>query len=130
MGPEGEGGLPGRRVLRIRRPRLMAAAKREAVIPEHVVERLLQAAGTELILVGGQALKVWMDRYGVSLPASLSYVSRDVDFLAESAAAADAVRRLARALGGHATFPKRRAALTALVGQAMKDVSVDEVFNV
>jgi hypothetical protein len=108
----------------------VTARKREAVIPHEVVDRLLVVASEKLVLVGGQALKVWMDRYGVKLPAKIPYVSRDVDFLAESAADAEAVRRLARALGGRAVFPKRRAALTSLVGQAVKDISEDEVFNV
>lgn len=106
------------------------ATKREAVVPKEIVDRLLAAASDALILVGGQALKLWMDRYGVTLPAEIAYVSRDVDFLAESAADSESVRRLARALGGRAIFPRRRAALTALVGQAVKDISDDEVFNV
>ena len=108
----------------------MAPAKREAIVPRALVDELLGAAGAELVLVGGQALKLWMDRYGVEMPARIAYVSRDVDFLAASAADAEAVRRLARALGGRTVFPKRRAALTALVGQAVKDISEDEVFNV
>lgn len=108
----------------------MSAAKREAVIPASLVERLLVAATEELILVGGQALKVWMDRYGVKPPPNIAYVSRDVDFLAASVTDTEAVRRLARTLGGRTVFPRRRAALTALVGQAVKEISGDEVFNV
>jgi hypothetical protein len=108
----------------------MSPPKREAVIPPQLVERLLAAAGEELILVGGQALKMWMDRYGIELPARIAYVSRDVDFLAASVTDDESVRRLARAIGGRTVFPERRAALTALVGQAVKDISDDEVFNV
>jgi hypothetical protein len=108
----------------------MARDQREAIVPAGVVEALLGAAGDRLVLVGGQALKVWMDRYGVTMPARVSYVSRDVDFLAESASDTGAVRRLARALGGRTVFPRRRAALTALVGQAVKSISDHEVLNV
>lgn len=79
--------------------------------------KLVAEASETLVLIGGQALKVWVDRYEVTLPAQLAYVSSDVDFLAESAASVDAVRLLARALEGRAIFPKRRAARTALVGQ-------------
>ncbi|MBX3188745.1 MAG: hypothetical protein KF819_17135 [Labilithrix sp.] len=104
---------------------------RELVVPKETVRRLLrEATELDLLLVGGQALKLWVERYRVVLPDEFAYVSRDVDFLAPSAAASDVVRKLARALGGRAVFPRRRAALTALVGQAVKDVSDDEVFNV
>ncbi len=82
------------------------------------------------MLIGGQALKVWVDLYEVTLPAQFAYVSSDVEFLAESAASVDAVRVLARALGGTAIFPKRRGALTALVGRAVKLVGDDALFNV
>lgn len=108
----------------------MGAAKRQAIVPEDVVDKLLGAASTRLVLVGGQALKVWMDRYRVAMPGGFTYVSRDVDFLAESARDTDDVRRLARALGGHTVFPRRRAALTALVGQVVLDRPDGEVFNV
>jgi hypothetical protein len=108
----------------------MVAAKQQAIVPREVVEKLLRAAGDKLVLVGGQALKLWMDRYGLELPERIAYVSRDVDFLAESAADTESVRRLARALGGRTIFPRRRAALTALIGQAVKELSEGEVLNV
>lgn len=108
----------------------MSPPKREAILPREVIERVLDAAGTELIVVGGQSLAFWMDRYGISMPAGFSYVSRDLDLLAPSADASADVRRLARALGGRAVLPRRRMAITALVGQAVKDVSADEFFNV
>ena len=104
-------------------------AARQAIVPPAIVDRLL-AAAADLVLVGGQSLKAWMDRYDVTMPREMSYVSRDVDFLARSAADSDSVRRLARALGGAAQFPRRRAALTALIGQATKDVGDGEVYNV
>ena len=105
-------------------------AKREAIVPKELVDKLLLAAGETLVLVGGQALKVWMDRYEVVMPPRIAYVSRDVDFLADSSADTEAVRRLARMLGGRAIFPRRRAAVSALVGQAVREISEDEVFNV
>jgi hypothetical protein len=105
------------------------AARKQAVAPSDVVESLLRATGTRLILVGGQALAFWMDRYGVEMPGRIAYVSRDIDFLAESVADVDEVHRLARVLGGQAIIPRRRA-LTALVGQAVRHVSSTEFINV
>lgn len=104
---------------------------KQAIIGADVVRTLLREGAThELVLVGGQALKVWVEHYAIPLPAKHAYVSRDVDFLTGSAADAEVVRRLARALGGRAIFPARRAALTALVGQAVKEIGSDEVLNV
>ena len=103
--------------------------KRLAVAPTHVVESLLRATGSRLIVVGGQALAIWMDRFGVEMPGRIPYVSRDIDFLAESAADVEEVHRLARVLGGQAIIPRRRA-LTALVGQAVRHVSDTEFINV
>lgn len=108
----------------------MPRTRREAIVPPDVVDALLVAATPRLVLVGGQALKLWMDRYAIAMPGGFSYVSRDVDFLAPSAADTDIVRRLASAIGGRAIFPRRRAAMTALVGQAVRDQPDDEVFNV
>jgi hypothetical protein len=104
--------------------------REQAAIPWAIVEHLLGAAGPDLILIGGQSLAVWMGRYDVAMPAGFGYVSKDVDFLARSAADHESVRRLADVLGGRAEFPLLRAALTSLVGQAIKNVSESEVFNV
>ncbi len=108
----------------------MNAQKREAIVPREIVDRLLAVAGPDVVLVGGQALKFWVERYEVRMPPKLAFVSRDVDFLAPAATAADAVNRFARVLAGRPVFPPRRGALTALVGQAVRELSSDEVFNV
>lgn len=105
-------------------------AKRQAIIPTELVDELLAAAGDDLVLIGGQSLATWMGRYGVSMPGGFEYVSKDVDFLTTSRADKASVKRLARALGGRAAFPHERAAFTSLVGQAIRDLSEDEVFNV
>ena len=44
----------------------MTGKKKEAVTPPATIERLLRAGGSELVLVGGQALAFWADRYGVA----------------------------------------------------------------
>lgn len=106
-----------------------------AVTPPAVIERLLAAAGPGLVLVGGQALGFWMDRYGIHVPSEMPFISRDIDFLAQSAGDKAEVIRLANVLGGTALIPHARS-LTARVGQAVRPVgesghvNVDVVFKV
>jgi hypothetical protein len=104
--------------------------KAEAVTPPATVKKLLNAGGEDLVLVGGQALAFWVDRYGVSLEnPELPAISNDVDFLSRSAADTEMVNKLAKIIKGRSIFPNRRA-LTALVGQAVLDVSDEEFINV
>lgn len=106
------------------------ATKRQRVIPRDVLEQLLAAAGEDLVVIGGQSLAIWMDRYDIAMPHGFEYVSRDLDFLAASRSDKASVRRLASAFGGTTAFPPERAAFTSLIGQAIREVSDDEVFNV
>ena len=108
----------------------MKQHKLEAPTPADLVDKLLDVAGPELVLVGGQALAIWLGLYGLrerrpAVPA----VSNDVDFLARSPADKSPVARMADVIHGKAVYPSRRV-LTALVGQAMLDVSDDEYLNV
>jgi hypothetical protein len=102
---------------------------REAQTPPEVVQRLLAAAGPNLILVGGQALAFWMSRYDVHAPEAFAFVSRDMDFLAHSAGDKAEVMRLAQVLGGQAVIPHEKA-LTALVGQAVRSLDGKQYINV
>ena len=102
--------------------------KTEAVTPPEVVDKLLRSAGQDLVLVGGQALGFWAQRYNLALPQEFA-ISADTDFLAKSAADRASVKRLARIIGGATFYPNQRA-LTSLVGQAYVDVSDDEFINV
>jgi hypothetical protein len=106
----------------------MVKQKTEAVMPLEMVARLARAAGED-VMVGGQALAVWIQYYQVALPAGMVAVTVDVDFLTPSAANKHSVAKFARVLGGATFFPSWRA-LTALVGQAYRDISDDEYFNV
>ncbi|MCW7538243.1 hypothetical protein OOT46_10330 [Aquabacterium sp. A7-Y] len=106
----------------------MVKRKSEAVTPPEVVERLLGTAEDD-ILIGGQALAFWVQRYGLSVPAKFPAISNDVDFLTSSPAGRERVAAFARAIRGATYFPSERA-LTALVGQAYVDLSEDEVINV
>jgi len=104
--------------------------KTEAVTPPATVKKLLDAGGEDLVLVGGQALAFWVDRYGLrQTDADMPAISNDVDFLSRSAADREIVDKLAKVIKGRAIYPNRRA-LTALVGQAVLDVSDDEFINV
>jgi len=102
---------------------------REAQTPPEVVQRLLAAAGPNLILVGGQALAFWMSKYDVSAPEQFAFVSRDMDFLARTAGDKQEVTRLAKILGGQAIIPHEKA-LTALVGQAVRSLDDEQYINV
>lgn len=109
----------------------------EAPTPPDLLRRVLESAGPDLVLVGGQALAFWMNHFGIKLPARFAFISADVDFLAQGAGDEREVIRLAKLLGGEAVIPHRRA-MTALVGQAIKPVAgeagryynVDVVFKI
>ncbi len=109
-------------------------ARTAAETPLPVVKRLLGAASETEVLVGGQALAVWIVKYGLQLPPDVPVVTRDTAFLTQSAAATASVERFAQAIKGKATFP-RRLHMTALVGQvelAVSDtthINVDVIFQ-
>jgi hypothetical protein len=110
---------------------------REAPTPPDLLRKVLEAAGPDLILVGGQALAFWMNHFGVELPSRFAFVSADVDFLAKSAGDKREVIRLAKLLGGEVVLP-HAGARTALVGRAIKPLSgeggryynIDVVFKI
>jgi hypothetical protein len=104
-------------------------SKRETVTPPAVVERLLRAAGPDVVLVGGQALAVWVHRYGLAIPDGVAVITAELDFLTQSAGDRKTVIAFAKALHGATHFPNIRS-LTALVGQAYLDISADEYLNV
>lgn len=104
--------------------------KVEAVTPPETVAKLLGAAGADLVLVGGQALAFWANRYGVWQPRPhVPAVSNDVDFLARSAGDKSSVHRLADVIHGQTVFPSKHDR-SALVGQAVLDVSPEKYVNV
>jgi hypothetical protein len=103
--------------------------RREAITPPAIVEKLLHAAGPEVVLVGGQALAVWVQRYDLAIPEGVAAITADVDFLTQSAGDRQTVIAFAKALHGTTHFPNIRA-LTSLVGQAYLDISADEYLNV
>ena len=101
----------------------------EATMPPDLVLRVLDRAGDDVVLIGGQALAFWMDRFGVRPPASLPAVSRDVDFFTRSAANSAPLKGFAEAIRGRATVLPPEA-ISALVGSAIAPADDDRVYNV
>jgi hypothetical protein len=101
----------------------------EVSVPPDLLERILELAGTDMILVGGQALAFWAAYYHTTAPSIA--ITKDVDLLGTRAD----VERLARGLGGKVVFPHKKE-MTLLVGQVMKDlpgggyVNIDVIFGV
>jgi hypothetical protein len=88
-----------------------------------LLARILELAGTEMILVGGQALAFWAAYY--SVPAPSIAVTKDVDFVGTRSD----VERLARGLGAKATFRRQRD-LTLLIGQIEKELPGGDYINI
>jgi hypothetical protein len=82
----------------------------EAPLDAATVDALLEHMGTDMVLVGGQALAFWMDRYGVGFAAAT--VSNDGDALGRL----ERAQRLAALMGGTLLTPRTHA-LTSLVAQ-------------
>jgi hypothetical protein len=101
----------------------------EVRVPPDLLERILKLAGTDMILVGGQALAFWAAYYHT--PAPTIAITKDVDLLGTKAD----VERLARGLGARAVFPQKQD-ITLLMGQVLKDlpggnyVNIDVMFRV
>ena len=105
----------------------MTDDSKESAISLAQLERLLSKVDQNTVLVGGQALAFWVDRYGVSLPPDVfaEGISKDADFLGNR----NLVRKIAVGVHGTASYPPRRA-ITALVGQVTIPLADNEYLNV
>lgn len=97
-------------------------------MPPEMIRAAFRVAGDD-VLIGGQALAVWVQYFGLTSAPDAASITADVDFLAPSAAAFDRVRSYARALHADVFIPNERA-MTALVGQAYIAVTEDEIYNI
>jgi hypothetical protein len=104
-------------------------SEREAYLPPALVDRVLRSALADVVLVGGQALAFWMDRFGIEHALRQPAVSRDIDFFTPDAANTAPLHRFAKAIGGQAKFQDTHA-LTALIGSAVAPADGDLVYNV
>ena len=99
-------------------------------MPPAMVRRVLESAGPDLVLVGGQALAFWAGYYDVPEPAGLGpAISRDVDFFSANPGDTQALVRFARALGGQVHLQPVQA-LSSLVGQAVAPAAGGQFYNV
>ena len=87
-----------------------ALAQDEAPLDAATLDAFLQDMGTDMVLVGGQALAFWMDRYGVASTAAA--ISNDGDALGNL----ERAQRIAAKLRAALLTPDRNA-LTSLVAQ-------------
>lgn len=102
---------------------------REAPFPKELVKVILENAGDKIILVGGQALSFWIDYFELNWSSGFPFVSRDIDFLTQSSVDSYVVNKFSNVIHGSSYFPSIHA-LTALVGQSVKEISDDEYLNI
>jgi hypothetical protein len=101
----------------------------EAYMPPDLVARVLASAGEDVVLVGGQALAFWMERFGIRDPENRPAVSRDVDFFTPDAANLAPLHRFARAIHGEPRVLGEHA-ISALIGSAIAPAGEHRVYNV
>lgn len=102
----------------------------EAFMPPDMVQRVLDQATGDVVLIGGQALAFWMGHYGIRQPVDgAPAISRDVDFFTAHAGDESPLRRFAQAIGGHA-YPTPPHGLSALVGSAIAPAGDGRIYNV
>ncbi|HEX6707824.1 MAG TPA: hypothetical protein VF169_23975 [Albitalea sp.] len=95
----------------------------DAPLDAKTLDRFLSSMGTGMVLVGGQALAFWMDRYGIDPEGAT--ISNDGDALGNVGKARDIARSLKAAL----VVPDRRA-LTSLIAQIRVPVGDGKARNI
>jgi hypothetical protein len=99
-------------------------------MPPELVQRVLESAPPDVVLIGGQALAYWMGYYDIHAPGSTApAISRDVDFFTPNAANTDPLHQFARAIRGRAEV-NHISALSALIGSAVAPAEEGRVYNV
>ena len=100
----------------------------EANTPPDVIKGLVDVAGDD-VLIGGQALAIWVQLYNIEVPDTMATVSRDVDFLTTSVTSKSSLYRYADVLKGQAHVYSSEI-MTSLVGQAYKELPDNKYLNV
>jgi hypothetical protein len=99
-------------------------------MPPDMVQRVLECAPPDVVLIGGQALAYWMGYYAVQSPSNeTAAISRDVDFFTPDASNAEPLNRFAHAIRGRAEIRHNRG-LSALIGSAVASAEEGRVYNV
>lgn len=102
----------------------------EAYMPLELVQRVLESAPSDVVLIGGQALAFWMGYYAIhSHDSTAPAISRDVDFFTSNAANVEPLALFARAIHGREEIQDPRT-LSALVGSAIAPAEEGRFYNV
>lgn len=101
--------------------------KNEAAFTDDKLEELLCNIPKNVILVGGQALCLWADFYGVDTNpiGSFGSLTKDADFLGRRSD----VKPIANSMSGKAIYPSERA-MTAIAGQVQLRLDSNEFLNI
>lgn len=99
----------------------------EVPISPALLEKVLSCVTPNAVLVGGQALAVWVSHYGVDLTASplVGAISDDADFLGTR----DDVTAIGQSVSATPVYPSQHET-TALVGQVKIQVTPTEYVNI
>lgn len=95
----------------------------EAPLDRRTLDRFLSSMGTDMVLVGGQALAFWMQRFGID--SEQATISNDGDVLGNVAKAHD----IAQAMRAAIVVPDQNR-LTSLVAQIRVPVAGGKVRNI
>jgi hypothetical protein len=98
-------------------------------MPRDLVDRVIDSASPDVVLVGGQALAYWMNYYRIPPPTNLPAISRDVDFFTRDPANSAPLTMFARAIHGRKEVLPA-SAISALIGSAIAPAGDDRIYNV
>ena len=100
-------------------------------MPPELVQRVLDQAPPEVMLIGGQALAYWMEVFGIGMPedSRAPAISRDVDLFTPNPGDGRPLEQFARALRGRSVIRDVRS-LSALIGSAVAPAPDGRVYNV
>ncbi|MEB1902840.1 hypothetical protein VDR63_20265 [Xanthomonas campestris pv. campestris] len=102
----------------------------EAFMPAEMIHRVLENASSDVVLVGGQALAFWINRFQLDTTKEiLPAISRDVDFLTQTSSNTSPLIAFAAAIGGTAHIASLHS-ITALIGSAQSPADGTHTYNV
>lgn len=101
--------------------------EKEISISPELLEKVLSSVTPDAVLVGGQALFIWVSHYKIDFASGplVGSISDDADFLGNRSD----VAAIAHSVSGKPKFPTERE-MTALVGQVKINVTPTEFVNV
>lgn len=101
--------------------------EREVPISQALLEKVLSNVTPDAVLVGGQALAIWVSHYNIDITTGplVGAISDDADFLGGR----NDVASIAQGVSGTPEYPPQRA-ITALVGQVKIHVAPAEFVNI